>query len=175
MDLSRRDALKIGGFGLVGTGLVAFVGAPASPGNLLNGLLAAEAAPAPIRNEIVSVGGVLQGQLTLTQADAWVAGEDTSGTITYDGVYPGTVLRARPGDRVLLDVLNDTSFLINTHFHGMHVSPSGAADNVFAVVDPGRRSTTTSSSRPITPAACTGTTPTCTASSTTRSTAGSPG
>ncbi len=59
-------------------------------------------------------------------------------TATYNGNYTGPVLRARPGDRMSLRLVNRLAEPTNLHFHGLHVSPSGISDNVFLTVDPGQ-------------------------------------
>jgi FtsP/CotA-like multicopper oxidase with cupredoxin domain len=126
----------MGAIGVVGTGVsVAFItnafGAPSVTAT------ASGVAPQPPLRIIRSEGGVLRGHLTLVEGDAWVAGDTASGLQTYDGLCPGPVLWAEPGDRVLLDVTNQLSEMTNTHFHGFHVTPEGAGDNVFAHVHPG--------------------------------------
>jgi suppressor of ftsI len=57
---------------------------------------------------------------------------------TYDGRLVGPTLEARPGDRVVIRLVNHLAEPTNLHFHGLHVSPSGHADNVFVSVAPGR-------------------------------------
>jgi suppressor of ftsI len=126
----------MGTFGLAGVGVsVAFVtnasGAPTAR------RAAAGASPRPPVPIIKSANGVLQGRLTLGEGDAWVAGDVASGFQTYNGSCPGPILWAEPGDRVLLDVVNTLTEMTNTHFHGFHVTPEGAGDNVFAHVHPG--------------------------------------
>jgi FtsP/CotA-like multicopper oxidase with cupredoxin domain len=72
---------------------------------------------------------------------------------TYEGTIPGPTLRARPGDVLKIDIVNDLPpnrdqapaypdqphFLNTTNFHthGLHVSPSGISDNVFRAMGPG--------------------------------------
>jgi suppressor of ftsI len=134
--ISRRQAIKMGSVGLAGAGVsLAFVttalGADASAPTV------AGAVPQPPMQVIKSENGVLRGLLTIREGDAWVMGDTASGFMTYNGLCPGPILWAEPGDRVLLDVKNELSEMTNTHFHGFHVSPEGQADNIFAHVHPG--------------------------------------
>ena len=54
---------------------------------------------------------------------------------------PGPRLEIRPGDQVHIRFANRLSEVTNLHFHGLHVSPSGNADNVFLEVPPGENQT----------------------------------
>ena len=145
-SISRRHALKMGSIGLAGAGVsMAFItnafGAPAgttsTTATTATTPSALGAASPPPPQIIKSVDGVLRGLLTIDEGDAWVMGDNASGFKTYNGLCPGPVLWAEPGDRVLLDVKNNLSEMTNTHFHGFHVSPEGQADNIFAHVHPG--------------------------------------
>ena len=62
-------------------------------------------------------------------------------TMNYDGSYPGPALVICAGDRLVIHYINDLRQPTNLHTHGLHVSPSGDADNVFRVVKPGHRFT----------------------------------
>src|SRR6516165_5625261 len=44
-------------------------------------------------------------------------------TLAYNGQVPGPVLRARAGDRLTVDVWNDTKDQDIVHWHGFHVPP----------------------------------------------------
>ena len=57
----------------------------------------------------------------------------------YNGSYGGPVLRVHPGDRLKLHLINHMPDAINLHFHGLRVPPSGTADNMHIVVQPGAR------------------------------------
>jgi FtsP/CotA-like multicopper oxidase with cupredoxin domain len=74
---------------------------------------------------------------------------------TYEGGIPGPTLRVQPGDTIRLTLINDLLpnrdsvpangdvphhfNTTNIHFHGMHVSPAGIADNVLRSMEPGAR------------------------------------
>jgi FtsP/CotA-like multicopper oxidase with cupredoxin domain len=76
-------------------------------------------------------------------------------TYTYDGVVPGYTWELRGGDVLTVDLHNRLPELphqpkmtmdrphewttTNLHTHGLHVSPSGDADNVFLEIPPGGR------------------------------------
>ncbi|MBO9997650.1 MAG: multicopper oxidase family protein [Cyanobacteria bacterium SID2] len=56
---------------------------------------------------------------------------------TYNGQYPPPRLEARPGDTVRVNFTNRLAEPTNLHYHGLHVPPTGNADNVFLKVSPG--------------------------------------
>jgi FtsP/CotA-like multicopper oxidase with cupredoxin domain len=73
-------------------------------------------------------------------------------TYTYDGVLPSYTWDIDPGDTIRVHLRNRLPHLhmkhmrmdrphewttTNLHTHGLHVSPSGNADNVFLVIPPG--------------------------------------
>jgi FtsP/CotA-like multicopper oxidase with cupredoxin domain len=76
-------------------------------------------------------------------------------TYTYDGIVPGYTWELRGGDVLRVDLRNHLPKLppqppmtmdrphewttTNLHTHGLHVSPSGNADNVFLAIPPGER------------------------------------
>lgn len=67
-----------------------------------------------------------------------IAGERVE-LLTYNGGFPGPVLRAREGERLRVLLRNGLDEPTNLHFHGLHVSPSGNSDNVFVEIPPGDR------------------------------------
>jgi FtsP/CotA-like multicopper oxidase with cupredoxin domain len=69
-----------------------------------------------------------------------VAGESVR-LLTYNGQFPGPEIRAAEGDRLRIQLVNRLDQPTNLHFHGLHVSPTGSADNVFIEVPPGGRRT----------------------------------
>ncbi len=76
-------------------------------------------------------------------------------TYTYDGIVPGYTWELRGGDVLSVDLRNHLPELgpqppmtmdrphewttTNLHTHGLHVSPSGIADNIFLKLPPGER------------------------------------
>ena len=71
-------------------------------------------------------------------ASVELAGERVE-LLTYNGQFPGPVLRAAEGDLHRVDLVNHLDEPTNLHFHGLHVSPGGNSDNVFVSVPPGGR------------------------------------
>jgi FtsP/CotA-like multicopper oxidase with cupredoxin domain len=57
---------------------------------------------------------------------------------SYDGRYVAPTLQLYPGENLRLTLTNRLPVMTNLHFHGMHVSPTGAADNPFIQVLPGQ-------------------------------------
>ena len=55
----------------------------------------------------------------------------------YNNQVPGPLIEARPGDIIRIRFTNSLPEASNLHFHGLHVPPSGAADNSFVMVAPG--------------------------------------
>ena len=86
--------------------------------------------------EIRSHNGVLEATLTAAPLTVHVHGVEFSGA-GYNGSYGGPVLRIHPGDRLRLHLVNHMPSAINMHFHGLRVPPSGTADNMHVVVQPG--------------------------------------
>ena len=83
-----------------------------------------------------SAGGVLN--VELTAAEQWVdlAGKQAR-LYAFNGRVPGPLLEARPGDDVQVRLRNTLREPTNLHFHGLHVSPSGTADNIFIEIPEG--------------------------------------
>ena len=57
---------------------------------------------------------------------------------SYNGHFVGPTLHLVPGEHVELTLVNRLSTATSLHFHGLHVSPSGSADNPNISVRPGR-------------------------------------
>lgn len=102
---------------------------------------------------IASVGGVLATAFAASTNPTTVAGRRVREPVTYDGTFPGPTLQVRPGDTVDLTFTNHIVFdqadtkpgygrpprvanRANLHYHGMHVSPTGTADNMLVTVFP---------------------------------------
>ncbi|HEX2280318.1 MAG TPA: multicopper oxidase family protein [Thermomicrobiales bacterium] len=100
-----------------------------------------------------SVDGELATTLRVAYAHADTGGYRLS-LRTYEGAIPGPTLRVQPGDVLRVTLINDlppnrAEMPLNTdlphhfnttnvHVHGLHVSPSGNADNVFRSMEPGQ-------------------------------------
>ena len=57
--------------------------------------------------------------------------------MAYNGQVPGPRLEAKPGDTVRIRFTNNLPDPTNIHYHGLNISHSGNADNVFLSVEPG--------------------------------------
>ncbi|MBP0028486.1 multicopper oxidase family protein [Roseofilum sp. Guam] len=54
----------------------------------------------------------------------------------YNGQIPGPRLEAKPGDTIQINFQNQLPQTSNLHYHGLHIPPTGTADNVFIAVPP---------------------------------------
>jgi suppressor of ftsI len=90
----------------------------------------------PEPTELRAVDGVLRATLTAEEREVEIAGQRIRGRV-FNGSFVGPTLRVRPGDRIELELVNHLMEPTNLHFHGLHVSPGGEADNIFRMVNPG--------------------------------------
>ena len=89
---------------------------------------------------ITSKGGVLDLPLTARMGVLSLAGRRAT-LYSYNGSVPGPRLEIRSGDHFRIRFTNRLPELTNLHLHGLHVSPSGNADNVFLEIPPGESQT----------------------------------
>ena len=80
--------------------------------------------------------GLLRATLIERPASFHIAGRVVRGN-GYDGRFVGPTLRVRPGDTIELHLVNRLGRPTNLHAHGLHVSPTGDADNVLRVMAAG--------------------------------------
>jgi FtsP/CotA-like multicopper oxidase with cupredoxin domain len=83
-----------------------------------------------------SAGGRLEVRLEAGAGQLQLAGRRAR-ALGYNGGIPGPTLRVQPGDVLSVQLSNSLDQPTNLHVHGLHVSPEGAGDNVFVVVNPG--------------------------------------
>ncbi len=85
-----------------------------------------------------------EGQLdiSLEARSGWVnlAGRQAN-LYSFNGQVPGPLLEAKPGDRVHIQFANNLPEPTNLHYHGLHVPPTGNADNIFLEIQPGEQLT----------------------------------
>ena len=79
--------------------------------------------------DFTSSFGLLTATLMAEPATVTIAGRSVR-VLAYNGQVPGPLLIAAPGDTVRLKLKNNIGRPTNLHFHGLHISPSGTADNV---------------------------------------------
>ena len=60
----------------------------------------------------------------------------TVNLLTYNGQIPAPRLEAKAGDIVKIRFTNQLNQPTNLHYHGLHISPQGKADNVFLEIQP---------------------------------------
>ncbi|AFY46782.1 putative multicopper oxidase [Nostoc sp. PCC 7524] len=63
-------------------------------------------------------------------------GDQQAYLLTYNGQIPAPRLEAKPGDTVRIRFTNNLAQSTNLHYHGLHIPPTGSADNVFLSIDP---------------------------------------
>jgi FtsP/CotA-like multicopper oxidase with cupredoxin domain len=87
-------------------------------------------------DEISSVNGLLD--VSLEASEEWVVvGGRSAQLYTYNRQSQAPRLIASPGDTVRLRLTNRLQEATNLHYHGLHISPGGTADNIFLRVEPG--------------------------------------
>jgi FtsP/CotA-like multicopper oxidase with cupredoxin domain len=64
-------------------------------------------------------------------------GSQSAYLLTYNGQVPAPRLEVKAGDTVRINFTNNLSQPTNLHYHGLHVSPNGNADNAFLSIPPG--------------------------------------
>ncbi|TFB47326.1 multicopper oxidase family protein [Cryobacterium tagatosivorans] len=128
--ISRRGILLLGGLGVAAT---AVGGAGLLWGSTIRtppGPQFAEPA------ELASEAGRLRVRLTAAGRRVRLGGRDVS-ALSFNGGIPGPTLRLKAGDRLSVRLRNALTDPTNLHVHGLHVSPEGAGDNPFVMVEPG--------------------------------------
>lgn len=81
-------------------------------------------------------GAVVHARLEAGETMVDIAGHKAR-VWAYSGHFPGPTLRLREGDTLNLAFTNRLPEPTNLHFHSMHIPPTGKADNVFRLVEPG--------------------------------------
>jgi FtsP/CotA-like multicopper oxidase with cupredoxin domain len=68
-------------------------------------------------------------------------GQQQGNLLTYNGQIPGPRLEAKAGDSVRIRFTNKLSQATNLHYHGLHIPPTGKADNIFLAIQSGETET----------------------------------
>ncbi|HHO58105.1 MAG TPA: multicopper oxidase family protein, partial [Oceanithermus profundus] len=95
---------------------------------------------APDADVLVSRGGAIEVDLEARFGPTRLAGRSAR-LFSYGGRVPGPRIEVRPGDEVTLRFSNNLPEPTNLHFHGLHVPPTGNADNIFLEIPEGERLT----------------------------------
>ncbi|MDP2999078.1 MAG: multicopper oxidase family protein [Bryobacterales bacterium] len=82
------------------------------------------------------IGGLVELDLEAKQQWLDVAGGNAY-LYAFNGQVPGPIVEARPGDRIRIRFRNGLSEPTNLHYHGLHIPPTGNADNSFLMIPPG--------------------------------------
>lgn len=80
--------------------------------------------------------GLVEVDLTAAPTARTVQGRNVD-LWTYGGRFPGPELRVRRGETLRLNFRNALPEVTNLHFHGMHIPPTGRADNIWIDIPPG--------------------------------------
>lgn len=100
---------------------------------------------------ISSVGGALRASIACATIPTVIGGRHALEAVTYDGTFPAPTLWVRPGDTIDLTFTNRIVFDqtdtkpgygrpprssndASLHYHGLHISPLGSADNMLLMV-----------------------------------------
>jgi FtsP/CotA-like multicopper oxidase with cupredoxin domain len=111
-------------------------------GAVFGGTLVTRAAPGEsvqsdgYPSRLTSVDGRLDIELVAREQGMDLAGRSAR-LWAFNGQVPGPLLEAAAGDEVQVRLRNLLPDATNLHFHGLHVPPSGAADNIFLEIPPG--------------------------------------
>ncbi|HEX6575960.1 MAG TPA: multicopper oxidase family protein [Gemmatimonadaceae bacterium] len=155
--LVDRRQFVIAGFTIAGASLLGTACSPdeitaVSPASSIDPLNAASLDPDLAEPSVIrSVAGRLTASIVCSTSPCIVGGRHAREPVTYNGTFPGPTLWVRPGDIVDITFTNrivhdqaethpgygrpprDTH-MSNLHYHGMHVSPVGDADNMMVMV-----------------------------------------
>ena len=83
-----------------------------------------------------SAGGRLEASLEAAESSVDLGGRKGR-LFAFNGLVPGPRFELEAGDEVTLMLDNALGEPTNLHFHGLHVPPTGAADNIFLHVPSG--------------------------------------
>jgi FtsP/CotA-like multicopper oxidase with cupredoxin domain len=83
-----------------------------------------------------SANGLLEVNLEASTRPVNLAGIPAY-LMSYNGQVPAPRLEAKAGDTVRIHFTNNLSQPTNLHYHGLHVPPTGNADNPFLSIEPG--------------------------------------
>ena len=77
-------------------------------------------------------------EVELEAQEGWLdVGGQSAYLYGFNGQIPGPILEARPGDQVRIRFRNSLPEPTSLHYHGLHVPPTGNADNGFLEIATG--------------------------------------
>ena len=91
--------------------------------------------PSNLTKVYQSQDGLLEVNLEANYTPINIAG-NTAYLLTYNGQIPAPRLEAKAGDRIKIKFTNQLPQPTNLHYHGLHLAPTGKADNVFLQINP---------------------------------------
>ena len=83
-----------------------------------------------------SEDGRLEVDLNI-QSDVFSFAGERGNLLSYNQQIPGPRLEAKGGDTIRIHATNRLSVPTNLHYHGLHIPPTGSADNIFLELSPG--------------------------------------
>ncbi|MGI5135945.1 multicopper oxidase family protein [Streptomyces sp. CA-106110] len=83
--------------------------------------------------EVVSRDGLLKTTIKVERHKVQVGDRQLYAT-TYNGAYMPPTLRVRPGDHIDITMTNNVDESTRLHLHGLHVSPTAPADDMFTAI-----------------------------------------
>jgi FtsP/CotA-like multicopper oxidase with cupredoxin domain len=83
-----------------------------------------------------SLGAGIDTTLNVTSTTSNLGGRPVD-VFTYNGLFPGPPISVHAGDSVRIRLNNHLPEPTNLHFHGLHISPGGRADDSFLEVPEG--------------------------------------
>lgn len=90
--------------------------------------------------KLTSKNGQLDVTLDARYSEVALIGRQAK-LFNYNGLVPGPRMEVQPGDRVRLQFINNLPEATNLHYHGLHIPPTGDADNIFLNIAPGENFT----------------------------------
>ncbi|MDB9311518.1 multicopper oxidase domain-containing protein [Spirulina sp. CS-785/01] len=91
--------------------------------------------PQPLPPLYQSQEGLLEVNLTASNPTLNLANQPAS-PFAYNQQLPGPRLEAKPGDTIRIHFSNQLPQPTNLHYHGLHIPPTGTADNIFLDISP---------------------------------------
>jgi FtsP/CotA-like multicopper oxidase with cupredoxin domain len=134
--LDRRTVLAAGAVGLGGILLPAGLAVQARPSSQASVTSHAALGHAAHVGELPAPASQAAAvEIALAPTETAVAVDAATLPFSYEGVFPGPLIRLHEGDRVRLTFANRLDRITNLHLHGLHIPPS--VDDPFVHVMPG--------------------------------------